>query len=69
MIIAMLLGPISGVALGLVDNDNALLRKAVGTLGGGVAVVFGTAFVLGTVHSEIPLTAEIYARTAPTSWI
>jgi uncharacterized hydrophobic protein (TIGR00271 family) len=65
MIIAMLLGPISGVALGLVDNDNALLRKAVGTLGGGVAVVYGTAFALGTVHSEIPLTAEIYARTAP----
>ena len=65
MIIAMLLGPISGVALGLVDKDNALLRKAVGTLGGGVAVVYGTAFVLGAVHSEIPLTAEIYARTAP----
>jgi uncharacterized hydrophobic protein (TIGR00271 family) len=60
-----LLGPISGVALGLVDRDNALLRKALGTLGGGVAVVYGTAFVLGAVHSEIPLTAEIYARTAP----
>ena len=28
-------------------------------------MVYGTAFVLGTVHSEIPLTAEIYARTAP----
>src|SRR5436190_16876727 len=65
MIIAMLLGPISGVALGLVDQDNALLQKAVGTLVGGVAVVYGTAFVLGMVHQEIPLTREIYARTAP----
>jgi len=65
MIIAMLLGPISGVALGLVDRDNALLRKALGTLPGGVAVVFGTAFVLGAIHSEIPLTTEIHARTAP----
>jgi len=65
MIIAMLLGPISGVALGLVDRDNALLRKALGTLAGGVAVVFATAFVLGAIHSEISLTTEIYARTAP----
>jgi len=40
MIIAMLLGPISGVALGLVDRDNALLRKALGTLVRGVAVVY-----------------------------
>jgi uncharacterized hydrophobic protein (TIGR00271 family) len=65
MIIAMLLGPISGVALGLVDNDNALLWRALGTLGGGIGVVYGTAFTLGVVHHEIPLTGEIYARTAP----
>src|SRR3954451_17913904 len=50
MIIAMLLGPISGVALGLVDQDNALLQKAVGTLVGGVVVVYVTAFILGMVH-------------------
>jgi uncharacterized membrane protein len=59
MIIAMLLGPIAGVALGLVDNDNALLRTALGTLGGGIGVVFITALVLGLVHRDIPLTAEI----------
>ena len=35
MIIAMLLGPISGVALGLVDQNNQLLRKAFWTLAGG----------------------------------
>jgi uncharacterized hydrophobic protein (TIGR00271 family) len=65
MIIAMLLGPISGVALGLVDNDNPLLWTAFGTLGVGIGVVYATAFALGVVHSEIPLTGEIYARTAP----
>jgi uncharacterized hydrophobic protein (TIGR00271 family) len=65
MIIAMLLGPISGIALGLVDRNNRLLRKALATLAGGVAVVYGTAFILGRVHSEFPLTSEIYARTAP----
>jgi uncharacterized hydrophobic protein (TIGR00271 family) len=65
MIIAMLLGPISGVALGLVDRNDALFRKGLATLAGGVAVVYGTAFVLGVAHSEFPLTSEIYARTAP----
>jgi uncharacterized hydrophobic protein (TIGR00271 family) len=65
MIIAMLLGPISGVALGLVDKDNALLQKALRTLVGGIGVVYVTALVLGLVHREIPLTREIFARTAP----
>src|SRR5215831_992605 len=65
MIIAMLLGPISGVALGLVERNNPLLRKALATLAGGVVVVYVNAFILGLVHSEFPLTSEIYARTAP----
>jgi len=65
MIIAMLLGPISGVALGLVERNNPLLRRALSTLAGGVSVVYGTAFLVGLVHSEFPLTGEIYTRTAP----
>lgn len=65
MIIAMLLGPIAGVSLGLVDRNNRLFRKALTTLAGGVAVAYGTAFILGAVQSEFPLTGEIYARTAP----
>lgn len=64
MIIAMLLGPIAGVSLGLVDRNNALVRKALSTLGG-FLVVYGTAFILGLIHRDIPLTDEIYARTAP----
>lgn len=65
MIIAMLLGPIAGVSLGLVDKDNALVRKALPTLVGGFLVVYGTAFILGLIHRDIPLTDEIYARTGP----
>lgn len=65
MIIAMLLGPIAGVAMGLVEKNNPLFRKALVALAGGVGVVFGTAFVLGLVHSDVPLTDEIYARTTP----
>ena len=65
MIIAMLLGPISGIALALVSGDNALLRKALLAEIGGAWVVLGVAFCIGKIHQEMPLTHEILARTAP----
>jgi uncharacterized hydrophobic protein (TIGR00271 family) len=65
MVVAMLLGPITGIALGLVDQNNELLAKAAFTLVSGVAVVYGVGLILGLVHSTFPLTPEIYARTAP----
>jgi uncharacterized hydrophobic protein (TIGR00271 family) len=65
MIIAMLLGPISGISLALIDQDDVLLRKALRTLVGGVIVVYVTAFGLGLAHARLPLTNEIYTRTAP----
>ena len=65
MIIAMLLGPIAGVSLGLVDQNNALVRKALPTLLGGFLIVYGTAFILGMIHRDIPVTDKIYSRTAP----
>jgi len=65
MVVAMLLGPITGVALAVVDSDMALLRKALSTLIGGIIAVMATAFVLGLIHRDIPLTNEIMARTAP----
>jgi len=65
MIIAMLLGPIAGVSLGLVDKNNALVLKALSTLLGGFLIVYGTAFVLGLIHRDVPLIDEIYSRTAP----
>jgi uncharacterized hydrophobic protein (TIGR00271 family) len=65
MIIAMLLGPISGVGLALVDGDQRLLRKALTALLGGVVVVVITAFAIGFAHRDIPVTHEIMARTSP----
>jgi uncharacterized hydrophobic protein (TIGR00271 family) len=65
MLIAMLLGPISAVALGLVDGNDALTREAMLSLLAGAGAVYGTALVFGFSHSVFPLTAEIYARTSP----
>ncbi len=65
MIIAMLLGPISGIALALVGGDNALLRKALLAEVGGALIVLSVAFVIGKVHQDMPLTNEILSRTTP----
>src|SRR5580704_16826089 len=65
MIIAMLLGPIAGVSLGLVDRNDALVWSALPTLAGGFLVVYGTAFLLGFLNRNLPLTDEIYSRTTP----
>lgn len=65
MIVAMLLFPILGVALALVDSDVALLKKSFLTLITGVLGVMVTALIIGYIHRDIPLTDEILARTAP----
>ncbi len=65
MIVAMLLGPITGIALALVDSDMPGLFEALRTLLGGVAFVMAAAFLLGLIHRDIPLTHEILVRTAP----
>jgi uncharacterized hydrophobic protein (TIGR00271 family) len=67
MVVAMLLGPIAGVGLALVEYDLVFLRKSL--LAGlvGVAIVMGTAFIIGFMHRDIPLGQEILARTKPGS--
>jgi uncharacterized hydrophobic protein (TIGR00271 family) len=65
MLIAMLLGPISAVALGLVDGNDTLTRQAILSLLAGAGAVYGTALAFGFSHAVFPLTEEIYARTAP----
>ncbi len=65
MVIAMLLGPITGIALGLVDGDNRLLRDAFIAEIVGVLSVIAIAFVIGKIHPNIPISSEIMARTAP----
>ncbi len=65
MIIAMLLGPITGIALALVDGDNTLLRRSLAAEAAGVCLVLVVALAIGYVHRDIPLTAEILSRTKP----
>lgn len=65
MVIATLLGPITGIALGLVDGDNRLLRNAIASEIIGVALVMAIAFLIGKIHADIPLNSEIMARTSP----
>ena len=65
MIVAMLLGPILGCALALVDSNTDLLKQALLTLLVGVLNIMIVAFIIGLAHSDIPITDEIIARTAP----
>ncbi len=63
MVVAMILGPISGVAFGLNERDGPLLKAALRTLVGGIVWIFAIAMVLGFIHRDVPLTGEILSRT------
>lgn len=65
MIIAMLLGPILGLALSLVDGDTKLLRTAIIAEIAGVVLVVLVGGLVGRLHFDIPLTNEIFSRTTP----
>ena len=65
MLVAMLLSPIAGVSLSLVDGNHALLRQSLLSLGGGVGIVMLCALIIGFFHSDIPAGKELLARTHP----
>ncbi len=65
MIVAMLLNPILGFSMGLAESDHQLMLKAGRGLLGGTVAVFTTAFLIGFVHRDVPVTAEILSRTSP----
>lgn len=65
MIIAMLLGPIMGLALALVDGDLRLLRQSLIAEGVGAAMVLAMGFLIGRMHHSIPITNEVLSRTTP----
>lgn len=67
MLVAMMLGPITGVALAVIDNRIPLLRKSLFTVAAGVFIVIFVGFIIGLLHNNQPLTAEILSRTQPTS--
>ncbi|MGB7126568.1 MAG: TIGR00341 family protein [Methylovirgula sp.] len=65
MVVAMLLGPISGVALGLNNGNWPLLRTALFSLVGGIIWILAIATVVGLIHRDVPLTSQILSRTTP----
>lgn len=65
MIIALLLGPIAGIALALVDGDSQLLRRAFMAELVGAILVLGLSLFIGLIHRDIPITNELLARTHP----
>ncbi len=65
MIIAVLLGPITGIALALVDGDQPLLRRALLAEFSGAALVLALSFIIGKIHADISLGSEIVGRTSP----
>ncbi|MGP5230028.1 TIGR00341 family protein [Psychrobacter celer] len=67
MLVAMMLGPITGVALAIIDHRMPLLRKSLITVLLGITLVLIVGFIVGWLHKDQPLTAEILSRTQPTS--
>lgn len=67
MLVAMMLGPITGVALAIIDYRMPLLRRSLLTVLIGVSLVIVVGFVVGWLHKDQPLTTEILSRTQPTS--
>ncbi|MCE5323036.1 TIGR00341 family protein [bacterium] len=65
MIVALLLGPLMGVALALVDADNKLLAKALLATTGGTAIVLIVSVIIGSIHQDIPLGCAAMCRTEP----
>ncbi|TCM65086.1 putative hydrophobic protein (TIGR00271 family) [Acinetobacter calcoaceticus] len=66
MLVAMMLGPISGIALAFIDNRWILFRTAFVTLFMGVLMIYGIGFILGLINLNLSITNEILARTQPT---
>lgn len=67
MLVAMMLGPITGVALAIIDHRMPLLRKSLITVFLGISLVVLVGFIVGWLHKDQPLKAEILSRTQPTS--
>ncbi|GAA0320579.1 DUF389 domain-containing protein [Psychrobacter aestuarii] len=67
MLVAMMLGPITGAALAVIDYRMPLLRKSLLTVLAGISLVIVVGFVVGLLHQGQPLTNEILSRTQPTS--
>lgn len=65
MLVAMLIGPISGIALAIIDARFALLKKSLLTLFSGGVLIYAIGMLLGWLYPEQSMSQEIVARTAP----
>jgi len=65
MLIAMLFGPIVGIALGLAEADMQLLRRSVVSELAGAAWVLMIGFGMGLIFRDLPLGSEVLSRTSP----
>lgn len=66
MLVAPLMGPIFGIALGLSTGDNLLLARAVFAEALGVLIGVGLAALIGLLPFRMEFGSEILARTQPT---
>ena len=65
MIVAMLLGPIASLALGIINSNVGLMTTSLLTLLVGIVVVCAVSAFWGWVNIDSPITNEILIRTAP----
>jgi uncharacterized hydrophobic protein (TIGR00271 family) len=65
MVVAVLLDPLAGVALGINNSDRSLLGTALFSLTAGIAWIFAIATAIGFIHRDVPLTGQILSRTTP----
>ena len=65
MLVAMLLGPIAGLSLSLVDGDYSLFKQSSKSLIGGVSIVIFCSFIIGLIHGDMPVSNELLIRTNP----
>jgi uncharacterized hydrophobic protein (TIGR00271 family) len=65
MLIAMLYGPILGIAFALAEADTRLLGRAIVAEVVGVLWVLSIGFTLGWINADVPIGEQVLARTAP----
>jgi uncharacterized hydrophobic protein (TIGR00271 family) len=66
MVIATLMGPITGIALALVDGNSVLFRNALLAAASGTFLTLSIGILFGITYRDSSLTQEFLARTQPT---
>jgi len=66
MLVAMLFGPLMGIALGLAEADMPLLARSLVSEIIGAVLVLSIGYALGTASRSLSIGSEILSRTSPT---